>query len=194
MKAPLTTRGLLSWIVGVLAVAFAAGAVAPMMSGWLVRPDPMLAMFPGLAVAISGLVWLFRRERSRGIRVSMALFAYTMAPVASCAGEVALIRSPLQPMSYGVRPFDEAVWKRPAGNPDKDRGRSRMTAHLLLGGLLDNKPEKDVRRMLGEPDCGTKPAEDAWYLGFASGWIDPDCLHVWYGSDGRVTRARVLQH
>ena len=190
----MTARSLALWLIALLALSFALGFAAPVVHGLLMQHtlNDLYVPLLGLPIAVYGL---YRVRKEHWFSQLLLIFALLIgAPMSSCLAFGALQRSPLQPLTYGTRAFDAKAWQQRPGGDGKNVERSQMTAHLLLGGLLLGTDRSTVRAQLGAPDClYSDGSGDAWYLGFASTMMDPDCLHVWY-TNGRASQATVLQH
>ena len=93
--------------------------------------------------------------------------------------------------------FNQPKWKSYSGNEHSLRKnpRGRMFNDLKERLLLEKPDKSIIISLLGDPDCGIRDNELAYYLG---GWtnprIDPDCIHIILDESKKVSDIKWLQH
>lgn len=120
----------------------------------------------------------------------------TLAGLAAAAAGQALLLLSLQgSLTWGARPFDADTWRTATTDEVGYNPRGKMVASLMLTTKVHGATRPDVADLLGAPDCGVSESEDAWHVGLWSGLqLQPDCLHVSYGTDGSVSGVATRRH
>lgn len=185
--------------VGALVAGVAMGALGPLIVGQMLRNPSVPFVGAVLVWSAAGLgaaigIYVGRGSWTRAMVFALATGALTW--IATAAGWIAIDSSKFRLLAYGCEAFDQAAWRAAKTEPGGSNRRSKMIARLLLSGSLDKRPRQEVLDLLGSSDCSSPGTQtEAWEIGFVSGFqIDVDCLHVWYGADGKVQRYSVIQH
>lgn len=205
MQPPLDDRSATALTRLIVALAFVGGATAfaglvvPVVVGVATDYVPVLPLAVvlvltlgfagGIAAAIGAARtwWTFLLGLGLGTVAGLA---------AACAAQAVLLFSLQGSLTWGVRSFDAEVWRAASTNELGYNPRGKMLATMMLTGRLNGADRTEVRALLGAPDCGIEPGEDAWHVGLWSGLqLQPDCLHVAYAeADEAVTAISTRRH